>query len=89
MACDLYLLAGTCQQFASQRDERRTVEHSFEHSLVVALGDCGCTGGIYGERYATCGRVSNVIPVNVCVPECAPTPLAIMQGILTAISVKA
>ena len=58
-------------------------------SQMVALGDCGCTGGIYGESYASCGRVSNVIPVDVCVPGCPPTPLAIMQGILTAISVKA
>ena len=53
--------------------------------LVVALGDCGCTGGIFGESYASCGRVSNVIPVDVAVPGCPPTPLAIIQGILTAI----
>jgi Ni,Fe-hydrogenase III small subunit len=49
-------------------------------------GDCGCTGGIFGESYASLGRVSNVIPVDVAVPGCPPTPLAIMQGILTAIS---
>ena len=56
--------------------------------LVVALGDCGCTGGIFGESYASRGRVSNVIPVDVAVPGCPPTPFAIMQGILTAISAK-
>ena len=65
---------------------RRTYDATPEPKLVVALGDCGCTGGIYGESYASCGRVSNVIPVDVCVPGCPPTPLAIMQGILTAIS---
>ena len=54
--------------------------------LVVAIGDCGCTGGIFGESYASCGRVSNVIPVDVAVPGCPPTPVAIMQGILTAIT---
>jgi Ni,Fe-hydrogenase III small subunit len=54
----------------------------------VAIGDCGCTGGIFGESYASRGRVSNVIPVDVAVPGCPPTPLAIMQGILTAISAK-
>jgi Ni,Fe-hydrogenase III small subunit len=54
--------------------------------LVVAVGDCGCTGGLFGESYASCGRVSNVIPVDVAVPGCPPTPLQLMQGILTAIS---
>lgn len=45
-------------------------------------------GGIFGESYASCGRVSNVIPVDVAVPGCPLTLFAIMQGILTAISVK-
>jgi len=54
--------------------------------LVVAIGDCGCSGGIFGESYASCGRVSNVVPVDVAVPGCPPTPVALMQGILAAIS---
>ena len=65
---------------------RRTYEATPEPKLVVAIGDCGCTGGIFGESYASRGRVSNVIPVDVAVPGCPPTPLAIMQGILTAIA---
>ena len=64
----------------------RTYDATPDPKLVVAIGDCGCTGGIYGESYASLGRVSNVIPVDVCVPGCPPTPFAIMQGILTAIS---
>jgi Ni,Fe-hydrogenase III small subunit len=64
---------------------RRTYDATPEPKLVVALGDCGCTGGIFGETYASRGRVSNVIPVDVAVPGCPPTPFAIMQGILTAI----
>lgn len=67
---------------------RRTWEAVPEPKLVVALGDCGCTGGIFGESYASCGRVANVIPVDVAVPGCPPTPAAIMQGILTAISTR-
>ena len=67
---------------------KRTYDATPEPKLVVALGDCGCTGGIFGESYASRGRVSNVIPVDVAVPGCPPTPLAIMQGILTAISIK-
>jgi Ni,Fe-hydrogenase III small subunit len=65
---------------------KRTYDATPEPKLVVALGECACTGGIYGESYATVGRVSNVIPVDVCVSGCPPTPLAIMQAILTAIT---
>ncbi len=54
--------------------------------LVVAVGDCGCTGGILGECPASLGRVSNLIPVDVAVPGCPPNPVRILQGILTAIS---
>ena len=65
---------------------KRTWDATPEPKLVVAIGDCGCTGGVFGESYASCGRVSNVIPVDVAVPGCPPTPFAIMQGILTAIA---
>ncbi|TMH49324.1 MAG: formate hydrogenlyase [Betaproteobacteria bacterium] len=65
---------------------KRTWEATPDPKLVVAIGDCGCTGGIFGESYASCGRVSNVIPVDVAVPGCPPTPVAILQGILTAIT---
>ena len=65
---------------------KRTYDATPEPKLVVAIGDCGCSGGIFGESYASCGRVANVIPVDVTVPGCPPTPVAIMQGILTAIS---
>ena len=52
---------------------------------VVAVGECGCTGGIFGEGYASCGRVSNVIPVDVAIPGCPPSPTRILQGILAAL----
>jgi Ni,Fe-hydrogenase III small subunit len=65
---------------------KRTWEATPDPKLVVAIGDCGCTGGIFGESYASCGRVSNVIPVDVAVPGCPPTPVAILQGILTAVT---
>jgi Ni,Fe-hydrogenase III small subunit len=65
---------------------RRTYEATPDPKLVVAIGDCGCTGGIFGENYASLGRVANVIPVNVAVPGCPPSPNRILAGILTAIS---
>lgn len=65
---------------------KRTFDATPEPKLVVAIGDCACDGGIFGESYASCGRVANVIPVDVVVSGCPPTPTAILQGILTAIS---
>ena len=68
---------------------RRTYDATPDPKLVVAAGDCGCTGGIFGESYASLGRVSNVIPVDVAVPGCPPTPTALLQGILAAITTAA
>jgi Ni,Fe-hydrogenase III small subunit len=65
---------------------RRVYEAMPDPKLVVALGDCGCTGGIFGESYASRGRVSEVIPIDVAVPGCPPSPTRILQGILTALS---
>src|SRR5579862_6936449 len=65
---------------------RRTYDATPDPKLVVAVGDCGCTGGIFGESYASCGRVSNIIPVGVAVPGCPPTPTRILQAILAALS---
>jgi len=67
---------------------KRTFDATPEPKLVVAIGDCACDGGIFGESYASCGKVANVIPVDVVVSGCPPTPTAILQGILTAISAK-
>ncbi len=64
---------------------RRTYDATPEPKLVVAIGDCGCHGGIFGESYASCGRVSNVIPVDLVVPGCPPPPIEILRGILTAV----
>ena len=66
----------------------RTYDATPEPKLVVAVGDCGCTGGIFGESYASVGRVANVIPVDVEIPGCPPTPTALLSGILAAIAAR-
>jgi Ni,Fe-hydrogenase III small subunit len=68
---------------------RRAYDATPDPKLVVAVGDCGCTGGIFGESYASRGRVSNIIPVDVAVPGCPPSPSRILAGILTALSAPA
>ena len=91
---DLLLVTGPVSRHM-ETALRRTYDAMPEPKLVVAIGDCACDGGIFasncaaggGENYATCGKVSNVIPVDVAVSGCPPTPTAILQGILTAVSV--
>jgi Ni,Fe-hydrogenase III small subunit len=65
---------------------RRTYDATPDPKLVVATGDCACTGGLFGESYASCGRVANVIPVDVAVPGCPPPPVEILRGILSAVA---
>jgi Ni,Fe-hydrogenase III small subunit len=81
---DLLLVTGPVSRNMEEA-LRRTYDATPEPKLVVAIGDCGCDGGIFGENYASRGRVANVIPVDVAVPGCPPAPTAIMQGILTAV----
>ena len=64
----------------------RAYDATPEPKLVVAVGDCGCTGGLFGESYACRGKVANVIPVDVAIPGCPPTPLQLIQGILAAVA---
>ena len=82
---DLLLVTGPVS-----RNMERALKIAYEATphpkLVVAIGECGCNGGVFGESYASCGQVSNVIPVDVAVPGCPPPPLAILQGILTAVA---
>lgn len=54
--------------------------------LVLAVGECGATGGEFGVSYASCGAVSNVIPVDGVIRGCPPTPLDMLRGILEAIA---
>src|SRR5581483_3098306 len=64
---------------------RKTYNATPDPRLVVAVGACGCSGGIFGQNYATIGSVDKVIPVDVYVPGCPPNPQALLRGILTAI----
>jgi len=82
---DLLLVTGPVSRHMAEALQR-TYDATPDPKLVVAVGECACDGGIFGESYASCGKVSNVIPVDVVVSGCPPAPAAILQGILTAIS---
>jgi Ni,Fe-hydrogenase III small subunit len=64
---------------------RRTYDAIPGPKLVIATGDCGACGGVFGTGYASRGGVSNVIPVDLTIPGCPPTPIDIMGGILSAV----
>jgi Ni,Fe-hydrogenase III small subunit/Pyruvate/2-oxoacid:ferredoxin oxidoreductase delta subunit len=68
---------------------QRTYEATPEPRVVVAVGACGCSGGIFGEGgYAALGGVDRVLPVDVYIPGCPPRPQAILNGLLVAVGVR-
>jgi Ni,Fe-hydrogenase III small subunit len=84
---DLLLVTGPVSKHMTAALQR-TYDATPEPKLVVAVGDCGCTGGIFGESYATTGGVASVVPVDVAVPGCPPTPIDILRGILAAVNAR-
>jgi Ni,Fe-hydrogenase III small subunit len=64
---------------------RRTYDAVPDPKWVVALGDCGACGGIFGTSYASRGGVANIIPVNYTITGCPPSPDSILRGILEAV----
>jgi Ni,Fe-hydrogenase III small subunit/ferredoxin len=63
----------------------KTYQATADPKVVVAVGACGISGGIFGRNYATVGGVSEVVPVDVYIPGCPPRPEALLYGILLAV----
>ncbi|WP_232072500.1 NADH-quinone oxidoreductase subunit B family protein [Paraburkholderia pallida] len=64
---------------------RQAYEATPEPKLVVAAGECACTGGIFKDSYAVCGPLSQLIPVDVSIPGCPPSPVDLLRGIFAAL----
>src|SRR5712691_1666239 len=64
----------------------KTFRAAPEPKVVVAVGACGISGGIFGESYASLGGVEKVLPVDVYIPGCPPRPQALLHGILLAVA---
>ena len=82
---DMLLVTGPVSRHMEEA-LRRTYDATPEPRLVIAVGECGANGGEFGTSYASCGAVSNVIPVDGVIRGCPPTPLALMRGILEVIA---
>jgi Ni,Fe-hydrogenase III small subunit len=66
----------------------KTYEAMPAPKLVLAIGTCALSGGIFGPSFASCGGVSEVLSVDIAVPGCPPPPLAIIHGLLLAVEQK-
>jgi len=68
------------------RNMREALERTYratpDPKWVVALGDCAVDGGIFSGSYAVTGGVSNVVPVDLHVRGCPPSPIEILKGLL-------
>jgi Ni,Fe-hydrogenase III small subunit len=61
---------------------QRTYQATPDPKWVVAVGDCARDGGCFAGSYAVVGGVSDVIPVDLHIAGCPPTPTAMLQGLL-------
>ena len=75
------------------RNMREALERTYHATpapkWVVAAGDCACDGGEFAGSYACVGAVSAVVPVDLHIPGCPPTPLALLRGLLTLLEAQA
>ena len=70
---------------ALERTHRATPDPKW----VVAVGDCARDGGIFAPSAAVVGGVSAVVPVDLHIPGCPPSPTALLKGLLALLDASA
>ncbi len=78
---DVLLVTGPVTKNMREALER-TYNATPNPKWVVALGDCALDGGLFAESYAVTGGVSSVVPVDLHIRGCPPSPLQILEGLL-------
>ena len=81
---DILLVTGFVSKQSVKR-LKRVYEQTPEPKLVVAVGACACSGGIFKDSYNMAGPVDKIIPVDVYIGGCPPRPQAIIDGIVAAL----
>lgn len=74
------LFIGGYQTLKSIKRAQRIYEQMSEPRVVIALGSCTMTGGMYWDSYNTIKRLEDYIPVNFYIPGCPPRPEAIFEA---------
>ncbi len=83
---DIFLVTGAVNK--QSEEVIRNIYHQLpEPKVVVAVGVCACSGGIFRDCYNIAGGVDSVIPVDVYAPGCAARPEAIIDAVVKAIAV--
>lgn len=80
---DVLLVTGTVTEKIKDK-VLRVYEQVPDPKLVIVIGGCGSTKGVFQESYAMAGPIDEFIPVDVFVPGCPPRPEAIVYGIAKA-----
>ena len=83
---DVFLITGGINE-QSEAVVKNTYEQMPDPKVVVAVGICACTGGVFRECYNIKGGVDKVIPVDVYVPGCAARPESIIDGVVRALGI--
>jgi len=78
---DVLLVTGPVTRNMAQALERTYIATP-DPKWVVALGDCARDGGCFAGSYAVLGGVSKVVPVDLHIPGCPPSPMDILKGLL-------
>ena len=79
--CDVLMVTGPVTHNMKVALER-TYAATPAPKWVVAVGDCGCGCGVFEGGYAVIGAVDKVIPVDLHIRGCPPTPTALLQGLI-------
>lgn len=66
----------------------RTYVATPDPKWVVAVGDCGRDGGVFAGGYACVGGVAEVVPVDLHIPGCPPSPVKLLEGLLALLQVR-
>jgi ech hydrogenase subunit C len=83
---DIFVITGSVNE-----QNREVVRNLYEQmpnpKVVVAVGICACSGGVFRECYNVAGGIDKIIPVDVYVPGCAARPESIIDGVVTALGI--